>query len=99
MVATRKHLSYSLVYRLLKLTLVLLVAAATVERFFSTLKHVKSNLRNKIDGDDVRDGAKEDREAVRDDLVNEDAEPKGDGVKTDERSGEPELGAKMEQKE
>ncbi|KAJ9555511.1 hypothetical protein OSB04_010125 [Centaurea solstitialis] len=50
-------------------------------------------------GDDVRDGAKEDREVVRDDLVNEDAEPKGDGVKTDEGSGEPELGAKMEQKD
>ncbi|KAJ9548789.1 hypothetical protein OSB04_021332 [Centaurea solstitialis] len=52
-----------------------------------------------LDGDDVRNGAKEDREAVRDDLVNEDAELKGDGVKTDEGSGEPELEAKKELKE
>ncbi|KAJ9536101.1 hypothetical protein OSB04_un000727 [Centaurea solstitialis] len=51
-----------------------------------------------LDGDDVRDGAEEDREAVRDDLVNKDAEAKGDGVKTDDRSGGPELEAKKEQK-
>ncbi|KAJ9538414.1 hypothetical protein OSB04_031147 [Centaurea solstitialis] len=51
-----------------------------------------------LDGDDVRGGAKEDREVVRGDLVDKDAEAKGDGVKTDERSGEPEIGAKMEQK-
>ncbi|XP_044355557.1 52 kDa repressor of the inhibitor of the protein kinase isoform X3 [Triticum aestivum] len=35
MVDTRKHLSYPLVYRLLKLALTLPVATATVERFFS----------------------------------------------------------------
>ncbi|XP_024965765.1 uncharacterized protein LOC112505962 [Cynara cardunculus var. scolymus] len=37
MVATRKHLSHPLVYRLLKLTLVLPVATAMVERCFSTI--------------------------------------------------------------
>ena len=35
MVDTRKHLSYPLVYQLLKLALTLPVATATVERFFS----------------------------------------------------------------
>ena len=51
MVDTRKHLSYPLVYRLLKLALTLLVATATVERCFSAMKIVKNALRNKI-GDD-----------------------------------------------
>nr|XP_043613759.1 uncharacterized protein LOC122585701 [Erigeron canadensis] len=48
MVKTRKHLSYHLVYRLLKLALVLPVATATVERCFSSMKLVKSDLRNRI---------------------------------------------------
>jgi hypothetical protein len=48
MVDTRKHLSYPLVYRLLKLALTLPVATATVERCFSAMKIVKSALRNKI---------------------------------------------------
>ena len=48
MVATRKHLSHPLVYRLLKLTLVLPVATATVERCFSAMKLVKTDLRNRI---------------------------------------------------
>ncbi|XP_071727748.1 uncharacterized protein [Rutidosis leptorrhynchoides] len=48
MVETRKHLSFPLVYRLLKLALVLPVATATVERCFSAMKIVKSNLRNRI---------------------------------------------------
>ncbi|KAI3684980.1 hypothetical protein L6452_34210 [Arctium lappa] len=56
MVATRKHLSYPLVYRLLKLTLVLPVATATVERCFSAMKLVKTNLRNRI-GDDFLNAA------------------------------------------
>ncbi|KAL6582954.1 hypothetical protein OROMI_005032 [Orobanche minor] len=46
MVETRKHLAFPLVYRLLKLALVLPVATATVERFFSAMKLVKSDLRN-----------------------------------------------------
>ncbi|KAK1355001.1 zinc finger MYM-type protein 1-like [Heracleum sosnowskyi] len=48
MVQTKKHLSYPLLYRLLKLALVLPVATATVERCFSTMKLVKSDLRNRI---------------------------------------------------
>ncbi|XP_024993103.1 uncharacterized protein LOC112526900 [Cynara cardunculus var. scolymus] len=51
MVATRKHLSHPLVHRLLKLTLVLPVATATVEICFSATKLVKTDLRNRI-GDD-----------------------------------------------
>ena len=37
MVQTRKHLTYHLVYRLLKLVLVLPIATATVERIFSAM--------------------------------------------------------------
>ncbi|XP_071728488.1 uncharacterized protein [Rutidosis leptorrhynchoides] len=48
MVETRKYISYLLVYRLLKLALVLPVATATVERCFSAMKIVKSNLCNRI---------------------------------------------------
>ncbi|CAD6333648.1 unnamed protein product [Miscanthus lutarioriparius] len=48
MVKTRKHDRYPLVYRLLKLVLVLPVATATVERIFSSMKIVKTNLRNRI---------------------------------------------------
>ncbi|KAK9070016.1 hypothetical protein SSX86_010415 [Deinandra increscens subsp. villosa] len=51
MVETRKHISFPLVYRLLKLTLVLPVATATVERCFSAMKIVKTNLRNRIGED------------------------------------------------
>ncbi|XP_037478059.1 uncharacterized protein LOC119355371 [Triticum dicoccoides] len=51
MVDTRKHLSYPLVYRLLKLALTLPVATGTVERCFSSTKIVKNALRNRI-GDD-----------------------------------------------
>nr|XP_043629731.1 zinc finger MYM-type protein 1-like [Erigeron canadensis] len=48
MVETNKHKSYPLVYRLLKLALILPVATATVERCFSSMKLVKSDLRNRI---------------------------------------------------
>ena len=51
MVDTRKHLSYPLVYRLLKLALTLPIATATVERCFSAMKIGKNALHNKI-GDD-----------------------------------------------
>ncbi|XP_024974839.1 uncharacterized protein LOC112512945 [Cynara cardunculus var. scolymus] len=44
--------SHPLVYRLLKLTLVLPVATATVERCFSAMKLVKTDLCNRI-GDDL----------------------------------------------
>lgn len=48
MVDTRKHHSYPLVYRLVKLALTLPVAIATVERYFSAMKIIKNALRNKI---------------------------------------------------
>ncbi|GKE96246.1 zinc finger MYM-type protein 1-like protein [Tanacetum coccineum] len=48
MVKKRKHISYPLVYRLLKLGLILPVATASVERCFSAMKIIKSDLRNRI---------------------------------------------------
>ena len=45
---TGKHNRYPMVYRLLKLVLVLPVATATVERCFSAIKIVKTFLRNRI---------------------------------------------------
>ena len=56
MVDTKKHKTYPLVYRLLKLVLVLPVATATVERCFSAMKIVKTDLRNKI-GDEFLNAA------------------------------------------
>ena len=38
MIETKKDISYSLVFRLLKLTLILTVSTSTVERAFSTMK-------------------------------------------------------------
>ncbi|XP_019098319.1 PREDICTED: uncharacterized protein LOC104773886 [Camelina sativa] len=48
LVETRKHMSYPLVYRLLKLVLILPVATATVERCFSAMKIIKTHRRNRI---------------------------------------------------
>lgn len=48
LVETRKHFSYPLVYRLLKLILILPVATATVERCFSAMKIVKTDRRNRM---------------------------------------------------
>ncbi|XP_024010073.1 uncharacterized protein LOC18008840 [Eutrema salsugineum] len=48
LVETRKHLSHPLVYRLLKLCLILSVAIATVERCFSAMKIVKIISHNSI---------------------------------------------------
>ncbi|KAG7555831.1 Ribonuclease H-like superfamily, partial [Arabidopsis suecica] len=48
LVETRKHMSCPLVYRLLKLVLILQVATATVERCFSAMKIVKTHRRNRI---------------------------------------------------
>ena len=48
MVRTKKDLAFSLVYRLLKLILVLPVATASIERCFSAMKIVKTILRNRI---------------------------------------------------
>ncbi|XBH80418.1 hypothetical protein VPH35_106164 [Triticum aestivum] len=51
MVFAKKHFSYPLVYRLLKLVLTLAVAIATIEICFSAMKLVKNALHNKT-GDD-----------------------------------------------
>ena len=48
MVSTNKHMGFPLVYRLLKLVLVLPVASASVEMCFSAMKIVKTILRNRI---------------------------------------------------
>ncbi|KAK1431683.1 hypothetical protein QVD17_08225 [Tagetes erecta] len=56
MVETGKHRSFPLAYRILKLALVLPVATATVERSFSKLKLVKTDLRNRM-GDEFLNGA------------------------------------------
>ena len=48
LVQTKKHLSFPLVYRLLKLALVLPIATASVERCFSGMNIVKTDLRNRM---------------------------------------------------
>ncbi|XP_057986858.1 uncharacterized protein LOC131171293 [Hevea brasiliensis] len=52
MVATRKHIVLPLVYLLIKLSLILPVATATVERAFSAMNIIKSSLRNRM-GDEL----------------------------------------------
>ncbi|XP_042380415.1 zinc finger MYM-type protein 1-like [Zingiber officinale] len=48
LVETRRDIVYPLVYKLIKLALVLPVATATVERAFSAMKIVKNRLRNQM---------------------------------------------------
>ena len=48
MVEIKKNVSYPLVYSLVTLTLILLVAIATVERAFSAMNIIKNRLRNQI---------------------------------------------------
>jgi hypothetical protein len=48
MAGKKKHLGFPLVYRLLKLVLVLPIATASVERCFSAMKIMKTILRNRI---------------------------------------------------
>ena len=48
MVEMKKNVSYPLVYSLVTLTLILLVATATVERAFSAMNIIKNRLRNQI---------------------------------------------------
>ncbi|XP_052137674.1 uncharacterized protein LOC127756357 [Oryza glaberrima] len=48
LVEKKKHTSYHLVFLLLKLVLILPVATASVERAFSAMKYIKSDLRNRI---------------------------------------------------
>jgi hypothetical protein len=46
LVETQKHVLYDLVYRLLKLVLILPVAITSFERDFSAMRLVKNKLRN-----------------------------------------------------
>lgn len=48
MVTKTMHTSSPLVYRLIELTLILLVATTLVERVFSAMSLIKTNLRSKI---------------------------------------------------
>ena len=48
LVETNKSVTYNLVYKLLKLVLILPVATASVERVFSSMTYVKNKLRNKM---------------------------------------------------
>lgn len=48
MVKTDRHTVFPLVYRLIELALILPVATATVERAFSAMKIIKTDLRNKM---------------------------------------------------
>ena len=55
MVETEKHLVFPLVYKLIELALILPVSTATVERAFSAMKIIKTELRNKISDDWLND--------------------------------------------
>ena len=48
MVKTTMNTSYQLVYRLIELTLILPVATASVERIFSAMSLIKTDLRSKM---------------------------------------------------
>ncbi|XP_076919807.1 uncharacterized protein LOC143580747 [Bidens hawaiensis] len=48
MMETRKHIDFPLVYRLIKLSLVLPVAMESVEKSFSSMKHLKTELSNRM---------------------------------------------------
>ncbi|XP_075087607.1 uncharacterized protein LOC142169616 [Nicotiana tabacum] len=48
LVKTKKHLNYPFVFHLVKFSLLLPVAIATVERTFSVMKLIKSELRNRM---------------------------------------------------
>lgn len=54
LVETKRHKVYDMVYKLLKLVLLLPVAMAIVEMIFSALVFVKTKLRNKM-GDSLPD--------------------------------------------
>ncbi|KAK9664959.1 hypothetical protein RND81_14G080100 [Saponaria officinalis] len=56
LVETNKHISYKLVYLLLRLVLILPVATASVERVFSAMTYVKNKLRNSM-GDQLLNDA------------------------------------------
>ncbi|XP_049390292.1 uncharacterized protein LOC125854760 [Solanum stenotomum] len=49
LVETKKHITYHLVFRQVKFALLLPVATATVERVFSAMKLIKTDLQNQMD--------------------------------------------------
>jgi hypothetical protein len=51
MVQTERHLVFALVYRLIELALILSVATAMIERAFSAMKIIRTELRNKMGND------------------------------------------------
>nr|XP_051184594.1 uncharacterized protein LOC127298782 [Lolium perenne] len=51
MVQTDRHTTFALVYRLIELALILPVATTSVERAFSAMNIIKTELRNKMGGD------------------------------------------------
>ena len=55
LVTTRNSERYKLVYRIVRLVLTLPVSTATIERAFSAMKVVKTNLRNKMENDFLTD--------------------------------------------
>jgi hypothetical protein len=55
MVETERHMMFPLVYRLIELALLLPVATASVERVFSVMNIIKTDLRNKIADDWLND--------------------------------------------
>ncbi|KAH7661228.1 P-loop containing nucleoside triphosphate hydrolase protein [Dioscorea alata] len=55
LIETEKHLRYPLVYRLIELALVLPVSTASVERVFSAMNIIKTDLRNKTEEDFLTD--------------------------------------------
>jgi hypothetical protein len=55
LVKTGQHLVFPLVYRLIRLALILPVATASVERVFSAMNIIKTDLRNKISDDWLND--------------------------------------------
>ncbi|KAH7663529.1 Ribonuclease H-like protein [Dioscorea alata] len=55
LVETEKHLRYPLVYQLIELALVLPVSTASVERVFSAMNIIKTDLRNKMEDDFLTD--------------------------------------------
>ncbi|CAN0903193.1 Zinc finger MYM-type protein 1 [Linum grandiflorum] len=55
MVETNKHKVYPYVYLLMKLTLLLPVATASVERSFSSMKYIKNDLQNQMNDEWLND--------------------------------------------
>ncbi|CAN1121085.1 hypothetical protein LINPERHAP2_LOCUS567 [Linum perenne] len=55
MVETNKYILYPSIYLLIKLTLTLPVATASVERSFSSMKYIKNELRNRMNDEWLND--------------------------------------------